>query len=409
MFCGKEIPDQAVFCPSCGARQPEPEKQEEPVDEIQDETDEDNIALSLLSKANFTSRNNNDKPPTLLYENKKPEKKAVKIESDGKPVPKKTEPETGREEEQIEKNNFDSSTSKIPTRITQKTEDIPSVEVSAEYEDYDEGYDAEDAEIMAKMMSMVQEGASNNAPSILDDITEEIREQHISDNYNDIVGSTENHAVTDSNDSKKEDNSNTKSASEQKEDIQKTKEHPLGTTASKENKKPAYRKRNLSEEDESEKDESGKENSRPLINTNSTISAGNGNDGLTADEIADIEKYKKYKESTEGKADKEERASRNPGEGRTIKGEGRKKGGRAKEIRRNIDKEIAERDIRDIQHEEAKDDSDKDYDGYYENVKPIDFDKMHDNTAVIKTSITGIAIVALVCIVFYFIITFFLQ
>ena len=56
-----------------------------------------------------------------------------------------------------------------------------------------------------------------------------------------------------------------------------------------------------------------------------------------------------------------------------------------------------------------KDDVDPDYDGYYENVKPIDFDKMRDNSAVIKTIITAVVFFGLASAVFYMLITFFMQ
>lgn len=121
-----------------------------------------------------------------------------------------------------------------------------------------------------------------------------------------------------------------------------------------------------------------------------------GEEVLTADEKADKEKHEKAK--------KEEIEKRK----NVKRGEGRKTNGRKKEVRKNIDREIEKRKVNEIEHEEANIDDD-DYDNYYENVKPIDFDKQRDNSAILKVALTGIVILALAGVSFYYLFTFFMS
>lgn len=359
IFCGEKIPDKAVFCPSCGAKQPEQEEITEVVETpVIEEDDSDNIALSLLSKANFASSRGNSKPIIPQYE----PKKAKRVDEDGLVI----------EEKKEEKETKDVSV-KVNTPSIKKMEEnntqAPELKIDVQYE---EEMDEEDALEMARMMEMMNRGSGESSP-ILRDIEENIKAEKISENYDSLVGSKE--------------------------------KEPESQPEALENKPVKKDYRNLVYKENSYSEEPEEEEVVRSIQTNSTIST-NGEEGMTADERADMKKYKEYKESGQEKKDKEKPVK----EGR-IRGEGRKKNGRTKEIRRNIDKEIEERDIRDIQHEEIekKDDIDKNYDGYYENVKPIDFDKMHDNSAVIKTAVTAGVVIVLVCVVFYYIFTFFMQ
>lgn len=308
-FCGREIPEQAMFCPSCGTKQPEQEAKTD----IQDDEDEsNNAALNLLNKTNFTSGRSSN--PVFPTKEQRPVKKAVKIEENGKAIPQER----------------DSSAS-----ILKKEEvpiDIPKVTV-----EYDTNTEEDD--MMEKMLEMMDEGNDTYTPPIIEDVK---------------------------------------------------------------NKNPASKE--IKNEATKEPVKVNTDNDSPMrLKSFSTFSSDDVTEGMEADEIEDMKKYQAYKESEQKKEDDKE------SDGRVHTGEGRKKGGRKTEIRRNIDKEIQERDIRKIQHEESEKDDDKDYDKYYENVKPIDFDKVRDNSAVIKTVLTGLAIVSLVCIVFYFIITFFMQ
>jgi len=122
-----------------------------------------------------------------------------------------------------------------------------------------------------------------------------------------------------------------------------------------------------------------------------------GKNSLTADEKAEQELEKKEKEEKKKNI---------------KKGEGRKSTGRKKEARKNVDREIAKRKVNEIEHEEisaAEQELDKDYDGYYENVKPIDFDKQRTSGAMIQVILTGAAVLAIAGIAFYYLFTFFMS
>lgn len=116
-------------------------------------------------------------------------------------------------------------------------------------------------------------------------------------------------------------------------------------------------------------------------------------EGILKDEVASKKKNEEAKKKEE--------------EGDTR--EGRRKVGRDKAARKNIDRLIANRKVEEIEHEKtvAVDEEDKDYDGYYESVLPIDYDKMRDNSIYVKVGITAAAFFLLASGLFYLIIRFF--
>lgn len=375
MFCGEEMPEQAVFCPSCGAKQPvqEANSKQQKVEEDEEEGDDNNIALNILNKANFSSKSGTGKSIIPVVDNK-PEKRAVRIETE--PVKKEAE-QVKYVEPLIDEENI------------KAYDEAPPI-VFLDDDDDDDDLTDEQIRKKAELFSQM-EHSQEYVPQILEEIKEEQREKQIEEKEKEI-----RQEIFDNREAAKleKEESNTKTTQKKNEGEL----PPVPGDNSKPVKKPIYKKRNLSEEDESENEDAIPH----TMKSTSSLILDDGDSDLTADEKADIEKHKKYKA--------EEDDDIALGEGR-IKGEGRKKGGRKKEVRKNVDKEIAKRRINDIEHEEVskKDDVDEDYDGYYENVKPIDFDKMRDNTAIVKTAITGAISIAVACTVFYILFTFFMQ
>lgn len=340
MFCGKEMPESAAFCPSCGAKQPIEEPTETPDVKAEEDDDkgESNAALDILSKANFSTKKQKGASGVIRVEAEKAEPKKVFDEE-----PEDRADESGEQVEEPVAEEFDDG--------------IPDVEL----DDSDPEEYMSDAAIekIAELEIMTEKGSASSGPAIIEGVSDEEDKKRLQEKIDEI------------------------------------KERGAGWSGG-EYKKPSYQKRNLSEEDESDEYEAPQ--------SMSTTSHIGSMDEMTADEKADLEKHKKYKEEEE----KEKKKEAGNGEGR-VKGEGRKSNGRKKDVRENIDKKIAERKVSDVEHEEAKDNSDPDYDGYYENVKPIDFDKQKDNTAVVKTALTGVAFIALASAVFYVLVTFFIQ
>lgn len=371
IFCGEEIPDNAVFCPSCGAKLPVEQTQNIPEDVDEDEDEEDSIELSILSKVNFESREVRTESIVPTAPIKKTEKKVQKVQ----PVKK--------EEEKKEPNIIQY------VRKEQSAEKTTNIEKDSMQEDIQE----DNLEIIEEDEIPVEDEMDKLFKS-LDDFMED---KNV--NVPDIV----KEAISDENKEQKEPDK--KEITEKKTDetisTKKNEEIPV----KKENKKPVrakvtYKKRNLLEKEKDEDDEDDIIMSQSKMKKDSSLNFNSINEDLTADEKADIEKYKNIKIEEE----EDENISRK-------KGEGRKSNGRKKEARKNIDKEISKRKFNVIEHEEVekKDDVDPDYDGYYENVKPIDFDKQRDNSSIIKVAITSIAFLALASLVFYLLITFFMK
>ena len=332
VFCGNKIPKEAIFCSSCGSKQPEAEKKDENTKAT---------ALSLLNQAKFQNKDTGK-----VFENK--------------------EMSSGKEKYFVsEKQNVDNYVENVenqaaikkeedvkPDVLAEQTENIGIIE--EEYVEESAVYDTEDEYIPEPYV-----------PPILLDTTKELEQDQ---------------------QSKKEESE--KEEPEKKESEKEDRKPPKDI--SKPKRRALYKKRNLSEEDESEKEEIDTTMHRQ------TSLGYNNTSELLADEKADLKKAENYKEEEE-KKDK-------------SKGEGRKAKGRKKEARKNIDKEIANRKINKIEHEQVKknEDIDPDYDGYYENVKPIDYDKQKDNSSLFKTILTVFTLIALISGIFYILITFFL-
>lgn len=387
LFCGKEIPENAIFCPSCGGKQPQQETKSEPFVPVEDddEDEEDNAALNLLSKVNFattTSRKESIVPTASKKNVKKIEKvepiqkveHIEKKEEDKIPVNTYIPPKNNNSNEEQVKNKEELFEEQPIENIEEDVEEdtLTISEEEQEVEEYDElqrMYDELDA-----MEENIQ--PQEYVPPILSDLKEEVKkEQEEKEKTEKVIESFKPKTPPDT------------THTEKKEVAQKT-----------ERTKVTYKKRNLSEEDESEDDIVN----NTTMKTNSSLGFENMNDDLTADEKADLEKYKNYK--AEDVSDIDEGPIQE-------KGEGRKSNGRKKEARKNVDREIAKRKFNIVEHEavDKKDNVDPDYDGYYENVRPIDYDKQRDNSSLVKVILTAVAFVGLASIVFYMLITFFMQ
>lgn len=380
MFCGEEIPDKAVFCPSCGAKQPIVEEQTEPEIEEQD-TDEDSVALNLLNKANFSSVSSRKESIIPMGPAKKHEKKISRIEpkkqeitSDSDDIHiqtyiRKSESTGEITKEDISENNANPSQ-------TENTDELNSV-ISDSNDDF---MDAEAERILMSMQEFSESTPNEYQATILEDLkVENTNEKPIEQTKIVVENKSKNEGELKSFD----------------EMSKKPAKHVA-------REKVHYQKRNLSEEDESDNDVVA----NAEMKRNSSLGFSNMNDDLTADERADIEKHNQYENSEESKKEDDEEL-----ETERVKGEGRKSNGRKKEARKNVDKAIAQRRLNKIEHEEVdkKDDIDPDYDGYYENVRPIDFDKLKDNSSLIKTIVAAASSFGLISLIFYLIITFFLQ
>lgn len=461
MFCGEEIPRQAIFCMKCGQRLPEQkeketikendvkedipeenihndnspdedtsnkntlnenltnennlEQKEQDTEIIEDE--EDNIALSLLSKTKFskvpTKKESiipNSKLNTITeiksdkVEEKKDEGIVIK-----KYIPKnKKQVETSKpvEAPKIIETPKPVETSK-PVEITEPIENPKPVEPkqievpkSSEPIEAQSIENTEPLEISKTIEEPQQEEPSPLTPLVndrddyyddeipclpeveekLNDIDKELKKSEL--NSNSIIADLDNNTTEDNKPEKNNKESGKKFNPERHRE------------------RVVYKKRNLSEEDETENEIS----SSREMNRSSSLGISNMNDDLNADEKADLEKYKKIKEENINVDDDSVLNLKKSNEGR-------KSSGRKKEARKNIDKEISSRKVNIIEHEEVKKekDIDPDYDGYYENVKPIDFDKQRDNSSIIKVVLTSAIFLILISSVFYFLLTFFMQ
>lgn len=385
IFCEKEIPENAIFCPSCGAKLPEYKEEtkneiEDNIDDEEDIDEQDNIALAILSKAVFSSsptRKESIIPPPV---EKKPQRKITKVIPEEK---KEQKVEDIENEFIIHDYNKTKKESQIEQAETEETEELGII-IKEYIEESEPEYDEETKMLFAKLEEMTQQ-PNDYIPPMLNDIKEQLEETDISSD------------IPPKEPEKKQEKEQEKEQ-ETPEAIRPNKEEKniLRNTKNKNIQKVTYSKRNLSAEDESD-DEIVFNSS---LRKDSALNYKNINDDLTEDEKADIEKYKKYEE-IEGK--KEETSRK--------KGEGRKSNGRKKEARKNVDKTIAQRKINVIEHEEVKknEDVDDDYDGYYENVLPIDYDKQRDNSAIIKTVLTALVFIALASAIFYLLISFFMK
>lgn len=378
MFCGEQIPDEAIFCMKCGAKLPE--QKEIDIDEeiIEEETDEeeDNIALGLLSKVNFGSKPSRTEPiiPIPTKVEKKSEKKIDKIQK-------------------IEKQDNDNNIIIKEYKPINKLKELKQEEPKLDEPKQEENYSKEKTlpELQEETENINNDGVyfDDEIPCAID-IDEELS------NIDKILNKSENKTQSIIADMEEDLIKNEEIIEKPREDILNIKKKE-NTNIKKE--KVVYKKRNLSEKDETED-----EIQQNKINKDSSLNFSNMNDDLTEDEKADMEKYKKIKEENIDVNDSFDNDKK-------PKGEGRKSNGRKKEARKNIDKEIASRKINIIEHEEIekKADIDPDYDGYYENVKPIDFDKQRDNSALIKVIITAAVFLILASSVFYLLITFFIK
>ena len=113
MFCGSELPDVAQFCPSCGKKQPEvQELQQKTKPQIQTE-DEDSAELDLLSQFGFiqqpkkkeppfkpTAVKNIPKPEPVIEQVKKEEIPSFEYKKDSAPE-KKSEPVIEHKKEEL--------------------------------------------------------------------------------------------------------------------------------------------------------------------------------------------------------------------------------------------------------------------------------------------------------------------
>lgn len=375
VFCGKEIPENAMFCPACGGKQPEQTVDSSPeIDENNDEDEEDNAALNLLSKVNFAttlSRKESIVPTSSQRNTKKIEKVQVA-----------KKPEVLKKQEEIPVEKYSPSQEESSPENYESDDSDPDVIVVAVDDSDSDNDENDELQKMFDELDKMDETPVNNVPPILTELKDNVEKEQ---------------------ETKRE---TEKTVQEVTGNIPKE-EKPLETStvdkelsAKTKREKVTYHKRNLSEEDESED-----EVVTQTMKKNSSLGYDNINDDLTADEKADLEKYKNYKKEDHHEMDDID------SEPETERGEGRKSNGRKKEARKNVDKEISKRKVNIVEHEAAdkKDNVDPDYDGYYENVRPIDYDKQKDNSSLIKVVLTAAAFVGLASAVFYLLFTFFMK
>lgn len=386
VFCGKELPVDALFCQFCGERQPEIKsstEKEKPKEEVSEAVTGDNIEeptseispeMKLLMQAGllkpekvereYKEEAKNPEPPKVILGDPEEKVKTIQIKTAAKPVRKIKPIEEKKQEDtipeikepDIEEKSLDQVQKEDFDNLDEEGEQFSSVGLHEfDASDYDE-YEDEESEEMEEIFEIL-EGKAPPVQTVVSDITEGIQKE-----------------------AREEIASKEKSLNLEKETEKEEKSKPLNR----------FKRKNIpaSDEDEMPEDLSRKRGKFVYDETA----------GMTMDEKADYKKAKERKEK-EKEIRRQEKI-----------GEGRKSNGRKHSVRENIDKLIESRKMEDIEQEEVgKKDLDPNYDGYYENVKPIDYDKQTDNTASIKVAAVGLGIIALSCVVFYLLFTFFMA
>lgn len=440
MFCGAQLPSTALFCPTCGNKQSMDESSikvdQSVLENTAQENDEEESSAEygLLSAWGYTKPNNQQKKTTMsnVVNNTKqsqpakpiqqPPKKQEAKQENSKPVeqpiveePKRKGPKLGGrfeeedygeetilfskdvnliKEKPVEQPMVEEPEEVVEEIIEETIVEEPTIEESEEpvsmFEDdeeyvglFDDDDDNDDSDEISNYMQNMMKGLDQPVPESLKTTSSE--EPHVDLSKPDLSSETEDEEIPDD---KLVEPEHTTVSPENKD----RKFNPTGRSRS------SYRKRNLSEEDESV-DETFSTDS---VKISSGITMDSDEDpDMLADEKEDLKKYKamKAKEKEEQDAIKKSQE---------VAAEGRTKTKRQKETRKNIDFIISQRKVNEIQHEEVNVKGlDPDYDGYYETVKPIDFDKQKDNSAIVKTVLTGVVGFALISIVFYVLFSFF--
>ena len=375
MFCGEEIPNNAQFCPSCGKKQNETSQTQQKtnsysVDDINDEMD-------LLLKYGMMSSNNNSKPkvqPKAIMIDSVPEIKAKNETSDitdvpndfdieqkpevSKPEPIKPELEIKKEPDNIEKKYIKPEPKEEPIikqeTITEKKPIVvetpieikePVIEKTTTEESPKESVPLEEQKSLRRGPKReIQKPKENQAvKSEWDDF----------DDFDDFE--------TDENSSKAEDISIVDVELEKEEQPVEEEVTVIKSTVVNRHqaarKDVSIKKRNVSiDDDDDEFSTNLKESSK-----NAMYETGK----LLADETADINRRKnvKIEEDDETLDDRSHL-------------EGRRQQTQKVEKRRQSVRKYNEKKFYEIEQDQSEiDENDVNYDGYYENVLPIDHDQ----------------------------------
>lgn len=378
MFCGEEIPNNAQFCPSCGKKQNESSQTQQKtnsysVDDINDEMD-------LLLKYGMMSSNNNPKPkaqPKAIMIDSVPEIKAKDETPDitdipnnfdieqklevSKPEPTKPELEIKKEPDNVEKKYIKPEPKEEPIvkqeTIIEEKPIITKMPVEIKEPVIEKTTSEEPSE---KSVPLEEQKSLRRGPKR--EIQKPKENQAVKSDWDDFddFGDFDDFE-TDENSSKAEDISIADVELEKEE--QPVEEEVTVIKSAVVNRHQAARKdvsikkRNISiDDDDDEFSTNLKESSK-----NAMYETGK----LLADETADINRRKnvKIEEDDEALDDRSHL-------------EGRKQQTQKVEKRRQSVRKYNEKKFYEIEQDQSEiDENDIDYDGYYENVLPIDHDQ----------------------------------
>lgn len=383
MFCGNQLPDVAQFCAKCGQKQPvqEPEDYDEKIEDIEDASDE----MDLLSQFGFVSTPKPQKkksppfqPTTVKKEEIKTEAKQEQVKASNippKPVQDKKIPDTPNkntnsqpislfEPQVIEINNFIQPT--FETTVNSVKKEIPKTitqEENLEIEKQLIDNPINPLETTRKQSSRRQDTPipfkptetkkSENSMPVMSDSTVKY---DLPEDFNiSLDNDTETEALN------QEEIEKEKQLKKEFERKRTSGEVDSISAKRQRNNKPIKKKRNVSEfsDDEDFKTELTSRTGETSMMSENT---------LYADEIKSQELYDELKDiESEDDAPRRKRSS----EGRkqvNNNSQKRKRSSRDNDINKKIYK---------IEHDRSQLDPDEqEYDGYYENVLPLDHDTL---------------------------------
>lgn len=390
IHCGEKIPQEAVFCPFCGG------KQESVVSEVK--------KINKKAEDDFFGE-----------EHKKGSIKKIDLSFIDEEEPEQTAEDKGTSEESEEDEKDNGDEKDKDEQIKSVTEESTSVFANADideksmeeiekafslFEDQSENYQEKQGEDTAEQNHEEEEKETGDDSMKEDSANDssKVESQKPNISARDRLLNKMNGGKEDSGEkqNKDDDTEEREERGKKKVPLKKKKEKQQKNSRPPRSPRTPRQGNNVKKEEETEEgvlDASGMDEDESDAGSVSGFSYEEK--GVMKDEVAAQEKRQKEKEKQIEDGDSRE---------------GRKKKGRTKQARKNMDKIIASRKVEDIEHEEVKQEDleeDKDYDGYYESVLPIDHDKMRDNSAYIKVGITATLFFGMAVGLFYLIISFF--
>lgn len=428
MFCGQSLPDAALFCPSCGNKQ-QVEDTKPKNEEIIEEEDSDE--LDLLSQFGYIKPKQPKKPPfaptskkeevekptpkeseqslelemlTKTY-NKETSKKETVVETPVKKdkvqekkveeTSKKIELTVKKEEnkEELKEKNVTKPLHKESIEIKKETSSV--VENTTKTENTQKDIQKPKARRQSVRHGQTQtesvpfkptESRKNeNAMPVMEEKEEkyELPEDFsITDNESDEFCSLDE--MLDISE-KMEEEKKLKEELEQKKQAKKEELEAISAKKPQKGARGFFRKRketvNVDEEEEFKTELTSVDGGKTMMEKET----------LYADEIADNEKYKETSTDSDMDEDTDER---------TRTGEGRKQvQTNTKQRRKSARSSDIDKKVYNIEHDQSEMDPEElEYDGYYENVLPIDYDSLEKqkiNPKIVLAVLGGIAIFAL--------------